>query len=65
MDEEGVIYTVRGIIKDLEESLKENYFFRCHKGYLINLAYVESVGEATVQIGKDQIPVSKARKKDC
>ena len=64
MDEEGVIYTVRGIIKDLEESLKENYFFRCHKGYLINLAYVESVGEATVQIGKDQIPVSKARKKE-
>lgn len=64
MEKDGITYTVRGIIKDLEESLKEDYFFRCHKGYLINLAYVESVGEATVQLGKELIPVAKVRKKE-
>ena len=30
----------------------------------MNLAYVESVGEATVQIGEEQIPVAKLRKKE-
>lgn len=64
MDKNGVTYTVRGIIKDLEATLKDYYFFRCHKGYLVNLAYVESVGEATVQIGEEQIPVAKLRKKE-
>ena len=64
MDRDGVTYTVRGIIKDLEANLKDYYFFRCHKGYLVNLAYVESVGEATVQIGEEQIPVAKLRKKE-
>ena len=64
MDKDGVTYTVRGIIKDLEANLKDYYFFRCHKGYLVNLAYVESVGEATVQIGEEQIPVAKLRKKE-
>lgn len=64
MDRDGVTYTVRGIIKDLEANLKDYYFFRCYKGYLVNLAYVESVGEATVQIGEEQIPVAKLRKKE-
>ena len=64
MDRDGVTYTVRGIIKDLEANLKDYYFFRCHKGYLVNLAYVESVGGATVQIGEEQIPVAKLRKKE-
>ena len=64
MDRDGVTYTVRGIIKDLEANLKDYYFFRCHKGYLVNLAYVESVGEATAQIGEEQIPVAKLRKKE-
>lgn len=64
MDRDGVTYTVRGIIKDLKANLKDYYFFRCHKGYLVNLAYVESVGEATVQIGEEQIPVAKLRKKE-
>ena len=64
MDKDGVTYTVRGIIKDLEATLKDYYFFRCHKGYLVNLAYVESVGEATAQIGEEQIPVAKLRKKE-
>ena len=31
MDKDGVTYTVRGIIKDLEATLKDYYFFRCHK----------------------------------
>ena len=30
MDRDGVTYTVRGIIKDLEANLKDYYFFRSH-----------------------------------
>ncbi len=46
------------------EALLDKCFFRCHRAYIVNLAYVKSVVEYEVAIGKDvKIPLSKYRKK--
>lgn len=51
-------------IGDLEKELQER-FFRIHKGYLINLAFVDKYSRAEVTIvNKDKLPISKYRYTD-
>lgn len=57
-------FTVRGTMKELEESLEGEAFFRCNKCYLINLDYVEGFQDGNVIVGADEVQVSRARKKD-
>lgn len=57
-------FSQRGTMKEIEEALAEEPFFRCNKGYLINLDYVNGVEGSSVQVGDDDVQVSRARKKD-
>lgn len=41
--------TVYATMKDMEQQLGEG-FFRCHRGYVVNLAYVTEYGTGTVQL---------------
>jgi len=61
---------VRNSLKSIEMQMKDDFFFRCHKSYLINLNHVMkadgnarnlSVMVATLSI---KIPVSRARSKE-
>lgn len=46
------------------EELLDRCFFRCHRAYIVNLAYVKSVVDNEVILCKDmKIPISKYRKK--
>lgn len=54
----------RGTMKEIEKTLADEPFFRCDKGYLINLDYVKGVDNNNVQVGEKQLSVSRARKKD-
>ncbi|MFA9462961.1 MAG: LytR/AlgR family response regulator transcription factor [Velocimicrobium sp.] len=51
-------------MKEIEEKLKEMDFFRCNKGYLLNLAYVDSVQDGCVIINGERLVISRARKKE-
>ena len=57
-------YTTKGSMRDIENSLDKDKFFRCNKCYLINLDYVESFYNYDVVVGKDVVQVSRARKKE-
>ncbi len=54
----------KGAMRDVEDSLVGEGFFRCNKCYLINLEYVESFQNNDVKVGKDVVQVSRARKKE-
>ena len=56
-------FTTKGSMFEAEKALNPRRFFRCNKGCLINLDYVESVQNYDVLVGKDWIQVSRARKK--
>ena len=60
---EGEI-VVRGTMKELEENLQGESFFRCNKCYLINLEHVSGFAEGCVYVGEDAVQVSRARKKE-
>ncbi|MBR1669206.1 MAG: response regulator transcription factor [Butyrivibrio sp.] len=53
----------RGTMRDTMNELAGMDFFQCNKGYLINLEYVDSVEGSDVRIGKDNLQVSRSKKK--
>lgn len=53
-----------GTMKEIEEKLKDMYFLRCNKGYLVNLAHVDGVEDGCVKIDGESLLISRARKKE-
>lgn len=45
----------------VEKELKLFNFFRCHKSFLINMVYIDSIENNTVMIRDREVPVSKHR----
>ena len=57
-------YSVRYNISDFEKELKEDNFFRIHRGYLISLAAVKSVGKNELTLSDNTVlPVSRTKEK--
>ncbi len=59
----GGNYVTKGSMKEAEELLDQNKFFRCNRCYLINLEYVENFRGSDVQVYSDMVQVSRSKKK--
>lgn len=57
-------YETSGTMKDMERELSKLHFYRGNKGYLINLAHVDSVKEGCAIVRGEQLLLSRGRKKD-
>lgn len=51
-------------ISEWEQELGELDFFRVHKSYIVNLEYIEQIGDMLVLKNGVQIPVARRRKKE-
>ena len=60
-DRDNVDYN--GRISELE-SISGQDFFRVHRAYLINLAYVKSYDSKSVRVGDAEIPVARGKYQD-
>lgn len=56
--------TYIGTMKDIENRLDGEPFYRCNNCYLVNLAHVKSVRGNFVQVGGFSLQISRPRKKD-
>lgn len=54
----------RASLKDLEDAMKEYGFFRCGKGYLVNMKHVDGISGNDCIIGGERVPVSRNKKKE-
>lgn len=61
---EGGPLTARGKLSAVEAQLPRGTFFRCASSYLINLQHVTQVDADTVQVGGENIRISRGRKKE-
>lgn len=59
---EGIVPT-GGTLKGLEEKLAGKHFCRCNNGYLVNLEYVDRIQDGMAVVGKDELTISRPRKK--
>lgn len=51
-------------MKEIEESLRAEHFFRCNKCYLVNLAHVRGMDDGCAIVNGSKIPVSRAKKSE-
>lgn len=57
-------YTVRYNLSDYETELKDDGFFRVHRGYLVSLQHIKSLGKGEVVMDSgDVLPVSRSKEK--
>lgn len=57
-------YVTFATMKETEESLENFDFFRCNKGCLLNLAYVDSIQDGCVIINGERLTIGRGRKKE-
>jgi DNA-binding LytR/AlgR family response regulator len=51
-------------MSDVEELLRGFGFYRCGKGYIINLDKIDSFSDGICRIGSHNVPVSRSKKKE-
>lgn len=56
------IYTTKSSLQQIEDNLQGYNFFRCNKGCLVNLAYVEGIQNGCALILGDLLPISRTRR---
>lgn len=56
-------FVAPGSLKEMEGRLPAQSFARCNSGYLVNLAQVTGVQQATVQVGPHALQISRPKKK--
>lgn len=57
-------YTTAGTMKEAEQRLEAEGFFRCNKGYLVNLHHVEGVRDGCAMVGGHELLISRSRKNE-
>ncbi|MCR4674535.1 MAG: LytTR family DNA-binding domain-containing protein [Lachnospiraceae bacterium] len=55
---------IRGTMREAEDALKEESFFRCNKAFLVNLYYVDGFEGGDALVGGERLLVSRAKKKE-
>ncbi|WP_300278603.1 LytR/AlgR family response regulator transcription factor, partial [Peptacetobacter sp.] len=55
------IYKTKSSMKKIERELEKFDFYRCHKSYLVNMKYIETIDKNEIIINYKKIPVSKHR----
>lgn len=49
-------------MKEIENELKDYNFFRCNKGYLVNLAHVKAIRDGWAILTNGQVMISRSKK---
>ncbi len=57
-------YRIRSSMKEMEQQLNDQLFFRCDNSYIINLEHVSEIKRDTAVVGSWNVPVSRMRRKD-
>lgn len=57
-------YLSSGTMREIEEKLEGHGFFRCNKGYLVNLDRVDGVRDGCAVVNGKILPISRSRRSD-
>lgn len=55
-------YQSSGTMREIEEKLDGHGFFRCNKGYLVNLDRVDGVRDGCAMVNGNALPISRSRR---
>lgn len=58
------VLTIHQTMISLEEMLPKDSFFRIHRSFLVNIAYIESIAGGRLFINGKELPISKPRREE-
>lgn len=59
------VYLIKNSMDKIEKEINNVNFYRCHKSFLVNLEYVESIKQyVAILENKEEVPISRHRFKD-
>lgn len=59
------VYLIKNSMDKIEKEINNVNFYRCHKSFLVNLEYVESIKQyVAILENKEEVPISRYRFKD-
>lgn len=58
------VLTIHQTMTSLEEILSKDSFFRIHRSFLVNVAYIESIAGGRLFIDGKELPISKPRREE-
>ena len=53
------VFSVRNLLKDFEDVLPANQFFRIHKSYIVRIDEINSINTKEIKVDKDMVPVGR------
>ena len=62
IDEDDI--RVRMTLKEVEDLIEEDYFYRVHRSFLVNLNYVSHIKSNIILLKDAEIPISRAKRND-
>ena len=63
MSRTDTTYRISASMKKIEKELDSNMFFRCSQGFMVNLEYVDEIGESDAVVAGARVPVSRAQRR--
>ncbi len=54
-----------GKLSALEEDPAFSHFVRCSQSYLVNCAYISAIGQETMTVDGNAIPIARRKRKEC
>lgn len=57
-------YLSSGTMREIEQKLENHGFYRCNKGYLVNLDRVESIQDGCAMVNGTALSISRSRRSD-
>lgn len=58
------IFVIHQTMVSLEEILPQDYFFRIHNSYLVNVKHIDTISGGRLFVNGKELPISKYRKDD-
>lgn len=55
-------FLIHSTMKNIEEKLPSEHFFKVHRSYIVNLHHIDDIEESILQVNKFKVPISKAKK---
>ncbi|MGO0862105.1 LytR/AlgR family response regulator transcription factor, partial [Clostridioides difficile] len=58
-------YKIKNTMDNIEKEINSSKFYRCHKSFLVNLEYIESIKQyVAILDNKEEVPISRYRFKN-
>lgn len=58
------VYDTHISLGKIEKQLDKKQFFRCHRGYLVNLKHIDGIEKEYLTIAENEIPISRFKVKE-